>query len=739
MVTVIKPIFLVVIAGGFYVNAFSLRSLSKRQLVEENNAEQGDTIEIVPVENETNEFTEEDQHNLVEFLENSLQIDDAEPIDVTSNELKSLELADQEVILDQVDQDPVLDETELVAENLNTSELFDENIYLEEEEQQNIDNFLENSFQTINEEPIEITDELETLELSDQEVVLDESDQEELSENTDLVLEISDTSDVSDDIAEFADEDSELEPSNEEITFEEQVNENDTPYEMEAPAEVTSDVNESIDVVEFEPIEGVFENEEALAAEEADTPEAVSDAEQTQSSSEEVVDSVEPESELETSLEELVVDEISEEPITVDDVLVEPVVTDNQEEILSNELELEKAQPEEEISPLDEETTFESINNEVIAPIGGEDNSMSNKIIVSEEAYIDSEANNEIVESDYEVVEGILPPLSSEISEILESDIDSVDNPSSDDIKTDEDPVSDDISSLTEFEKLAAQAVIEDVFTAEAEALIEQGEPEDYEVIDDETLEALDQLESAQETVVPAPESLDTSSSNTTPETSDSSNSLKQDITENTIPLPDLPIQNIHHHTPAQMTFDFLANAHHFDFQTVSNHLIRSFTLTIPNYNCLESGLPNLQLIEDRLTNKFIELGLLSATQDIFTVSDAQCGSLIVTFEVIEPQEVDAKMLIENHLTEAVRAIVDDEEYEHEAFLSEYQPSKANKLAFGLESKKKLVNLLLLEAMSNSQVGDALTLMYLQGRFEQGYDGQKEEMLLTMFLLNKKY
>ena len=82
MVTVIKPLFLVVIAGGFYVNAFSLRSLSKRQLVEENNAEQGDTIEIFPVENESNEFTEEDQHNLVEFLENSLQIDDAEPINI---------------------------------------------------------------------------------------------------------------------------------------------------------------------------------------------------------------------------------------------------------------------------------------------------------------------------------------------------------------------------------------------------------------------------------------------------------------------------------------------------------------------------------------------------------------------------------------------------------------------------------------------------------------------------------
>ena len=717
MVTVIKPIFLVVIAGGFYVNAFSLRSLSKRQLVEENNAEQGDTIEIFPVENESNEFTEEDQHNLVEFLENSLQIDDAEPIDVTSNELKSLELADQEVILDQVDQDQVLDETELVAE----SELLDENINLEEEEQQNIDNFLENSFQIINEEPIEITDDLETLE-SAQEVILEEIDQEELSEDTDLIPEISDTSDVSNDIAEFADEESELEPSNEEITFEEQVNENDTPYKMEAPAEVTPDVNESIDVVEFEPIEGVFENEEALAAEEADTPETVSNAEQTQNSSEEVVDSVEPESELETNLEELVVEKISEEPITVDDVW--PVVTENQEKIFSDELELEEEQPEEEILPLDEETTFESINNEVIAPIGDEDNF--------------SETDNEIVESDYEVVEGILPPLSSEISEILESDIDSVDNPSSDDKTTDEDPVSDDISSLTEFEKLAAQAVIEDVFIAEAEALIEQEEPEDYEVIDDETLEALDQLESAQETVVPAPESLDTST-NTTPETLDSSNTLKQDITENTIPLPDFPIQNIHHHTPAQMTFDFLANAHNVDFQTVSNHLIRSFTLTIPNYNCLESGLPNLQLIEDRLTNKFIELGLLSATQDIFTVSDAQCGSLIVTFEVIEPQEVDAKLLIENHLTEAVRAIVDDEEYEHEAFLSEYQPSKANKLAFGLESKKKLVNLLLLEAMSNSQVGDALTLMYLQGRFEQGYDGQKEEMLLTMFLLNKKY
>jgi len=274
---------------------------------------------------------------------------------------------------------------------------------------------------------------------------------------------------------------------------------------------------------------------------------------------------------------------------------------------------------------------------------------------------------------------------------------------------------------------------------AEAEAIIEQEEPEDYELIDDATLEALDQLEASQETVDPTPESLDTSFTNPTPEALDSSNSLKQDITENTIPLPDLPIQNIVHHTPAQMTFDFLANAHNFDFATVSKHLIRSFTLTIPNYNCLESGLPNLQLIEDRLTNKFIELGLLSATQDIFTVSDAQCGSLIVTFEVIEPQEVDAKLLIENHLTDAVRAIVDDEDYEHEAFLSEYQPSRANKLAFGLESKKKLVNLLLLEAMSNSQIGDALTLMYLQGRFEQGYDGQKEEMLLTMFLLNKKY
>jgi len=348
------------------------------------------------------------------------------------------------------------------------------------------------------------------------------------------------------------------------------------------------------------------------------------------------------------------------------------------------------------------------------------------------------------VESDYEVVEGILPPLSTEISEILEAKTESVENTTSDEDVTDEDPISDnsdsvDTSSLTEFEKLAAQAVIDEVLTTEAEALVEQEEPEDYEAIDDATLEALDALEASQETVIPTPESLDTSSSNPTQETLDSSNSLKQDITENTIPLPDLPIQNIHHHTPAQMTFDFLANAHNFDFETVSNHLIRSFTLTIPNYNCLESGLPNLQLIEDRLTNKFIELGLLSATQDIFTVSDAQCGSLIVTFEVIEPQEVDAKLLIENHLTEAVRAIVDDEEYEHEAYLSEYQPSKANKMAFGLESKKKLVNLLLLEAMSNSQVGDALTLMYLQGRFEQGYDGQKEEMLLTMFLLNKKY
>ena len=109
---------------------------------------------------------------------------------------------------------------------------------------------------------------------------------------------------------------------------------------MEAPAEVTPDVIESIDVVEFEPIEGVFENEEATTAEKVDTLEAVSDADQTQNSSAEVVYSVEPESELETNLEELVVENISEEPITVDDVW--PVATENQEEFFSDELELEE-------------------------------------------------------------------------------------------------------------------------------------------------------------------------------------------------------------------------------------------------------------------------------------------------------------------------------------------------------------------------------------------------------------
>merc|ERR1712110_1111407 len=226
------------------------------------------------------------------------------------------------------------------------------------------------------------------------------------------------------------------------------------------------------------------------------------------------------------------------------------------------------------------------------------------------------------------------------------------------------------------------------------------------------------------------------------------SDNLKEEITNHVIPLTEVQnniaepetVQQLQHHTPDQMTFDFLANADSVHFDTsMPRHPIRSFTLTIPNFDCNERGLPNLQLIEDRLTNKFIDLGLLSATQDIFTVSDAQCGSLIITFEVIEPQEVDAKELIEANLTQAVRAIVNDSSYEHEAFLSEYQPSTINKMAFGLESKIKLVKLLIMEAMSSKNIGDALTLMYLQDRYEKGIDGQKEEMLLVMFLLNKKY
>lgn len=734
MVTVIKPIFLVVIAGGFYVNSFSLRSLSKRQLVEEDN-EQGDTIEIFPVENESIEFTEQDQQILDEFLENSLSIDDEEPIDVTSDELKSLELADQEIVLDQIAQD----DAELEAENLDTTEFYADNDELAEEEQ-NVADFFENS---LDEEPIEITtNELDTLELADQEIVLDQVESEKISDDeTDLVTEISETGDVAADILEFADEDSQLEISNdkdnqlEEITFDEQLDEIATPSQIEAPAEMIQTATENIDLMEFEPIEGVFENEGEAEVEIQNTPEEAIDAEQTETVTEEVKNSVAP--------EELVAQEVLEDPVASD------LFSDEEKES-----EIEPQQPEDSITienieddesqPLDPEITFESSDIENIEPVAdevtSEDELILNETTISEEPEMNQNTDDEIVENDYEVAEGILPQLSSEIAEILEEP---VELDSSDENKTDEDPTSDTdfdtVSSLTEFEKLAAKAVMEDVLTAEAEAIIEQEEPEDYELIDDATLEALDQLEASQETVDPTPESLDTSFTNPTPEALDSSNSLKQDITENTIPLPDLPIQNIVHHTPAQMTFDFLSNAHNFDFATVSKHLIRSFTLTIPNYNCLESGLPNLQLIEDRLTNKFIELGLLSATQDIFTVSDAQCGSLIVTFEVIEPQEVDAKLLIENHLTDAVRAIVDDEDYEHEAFLSEYQPSRANKLAFGLESKKKLVNLLLLEAMSNSQIGDALTLMYLQGRFEQGYDGQKEEMLLTMFLLNKKY
>jgi len=225
-------------------------------------------------------------------------------------------------------------------------------------------------------------------------------------------------------------------------------------------------------------------------------------------------------------------------------------------------------------------------------------------------------------------------------------------------------------------------------------------------------------------------------------------NEIEQEIENHIIPLTEVQniieepetIQQLQHHTPQQMTFDFLANADSVNFDTsFPRHPIRSFTLTIPSFDCEKNGLPNLQLIEDRLTNKFIELGLVSATQDIFTISDAQCGSLIITFEVIEPQEIDAKELIEENLTQAVRAIVNDPTYEHQAFLSEYQPSTINKMAFGLQSKIKLVKILIMEAMSSRRVGDALTLMYLQDRYENGFDGQKEEMLLVMFLLNKKY
>jgi hypothetical protein len=735
MVTVIKPIFLVVIAGGFYVNSLSLRSLSKRQLVEENN-EQGDTIEIFPVENESIEFTEQDQQNLVEFLEDSLSVDDEEPIDVTSDELKSLELADQEIVLDQTAQD----DADLEVENFETAEFYAENNELAEEEQ-NVVDFFDDS---IDEEPIQITtNELDTLELADQEIVLDQVEPEEISDDeTDVVTEISETSDVAADILEFADEDSQLGLSNDkdnqldEITLDEQLDEIATPSQIEESAAMIPTATENIDLIEFEPIEGVFENEGEAEVEIPNTPEEVIDAEQTETVIDEVKDSVAP--------EELDAQEVSEDPVASDPFSYEEKESETGTQQPEDSIAIENIEDDESL-PLDSEITFESSDIENIEPVAddvtsenSEEELILNETTISEDPEMNQNSDDEIVENDYEVAEGILPQLSSEIAEIIEKPVE-IDSSDKYDVDPTSDTDSDTISSLTEFEKLAAKAVMEDVLTAEAEAIIEQEEPEDYELIDDETLEALDQLEASQETVDSTPESLDTSFSNPTPDSLDSSNSLKQDITENTIPLPDLPIQNIVHHTPAQMTFDFLSNAHNFDFASVSKHLIRSFTLTIPNYNCLESGLPNLQLIEDRLTNKFIELGLLSATQDIFTVSDAKCGSLIVTFEVIEPQEVDAKLLIENHLTDAVRAIVDDEDYEHEAFLSEYQPSRADKLAFGLESKKKLVNLLLLEAMSNSQIGDALTLMYLQGRFEQGYDGQKEEMLLTMFLLNKKY